>query len=99
MATQTLQLDRQTRAMIADTIAKAVRQQMESYEERWVLAQELCELLPALSPDFLRRHGDSFPRKRFVVENDHGTYRSRFMYPLHRIERMISEQHHEDITI
>lgn len=68
MATQTLQLDRQTRATIADTIAKAVRQQMESYDERWVLAQELCELLPALSPDFLRRHGDSFPRKRFVVE-------------------------------
>lgn len=93
--------DKQTRDAIAAAIERGLTQRMETYEEEWLSADDLCKRLPMFSRDWLRHFGYKLPRERLeVTDNETGETRcSRFMYPLHRIQRGIQERRHKGINV
>lgn len=92
-------LDITTRKAITQAVAKATQEAMEIYKEEWLSGADLCKRLPCLTADWLKRHGSKLPRERFEVVDEWGNLVSatRWMYPLHRIERGIAERKHKNI--
>lgn len=90
-------LDMPTRKAIAQAVSRATMEAMEVYREEWLTPSDLCMRLPCLTPDWLKHHGDRLPRERFEVVDEHCQLVSatRWMYPLHRIERMIFQRKHK----
>lgn len=93
--------DKETRQAIAKAIENGISAKMEVYEEEWVTDAKLCELLPAFTLNFLKRYGDKIPRERLSVVTWNGTYipSKRWMYPLHKIKRMVSEGQFREIKL
>lgn len=78
-------------------ILEIIRRAMSTYNEKWVTAEVLCQHVGALTPRFLKDHGQMFNRTR--VEWDErdkdGNWRHvasrEWMYPLHEIMDMIQD--------
>lgn len=92
-------LDRMTREAIASAVERAVRARMEIYDEEWLTAKELSHRLPIFGAEWLARFGNKLPRERLTVVDIEGNVRQgrTFMYPLHKIERMVAEGKHRHI--
>lgn len=86
-------LDKLTREAIASAVHKAVTEQMETYDELWLTARDLCERLPMFTVDWLARYGHKLPREHLTMISTTGDVREgrTYMYPLHRIKKMVAE--------
>ncbi len=96
-----MSLDKLTRLEIADAVSKAIKESMEVYREQWVTEAQLCEDLPMFSHGWLRLHGDRLPRERLEVYDEPSgkvLKGNRWMYPLHRIRRMIAMRELNTVT-
>ncbi len=83
-------IDRQTRDAISQAISKGMMSRMETYEEVWVTGEQLCARMPMFSKEWLKRYGRLLPRERVeLTDAASGTHiTTRFMYPLHKLQRM-----------
>ena len=87
-----MRLDKDTREAILQTVRQAQMEAAEMYNERWVTAAELCQVVTMFSKDWLDTFGYKLPRERIEVTDDTGRKRvTRWGYPLHHIQRMLRE--------
>ncbi len=83
-------MDKMLRAEIIGEVRRAMKESMEMYSEQWVNADELCQKIGCISKGWIRLYGHSLPRERVVVTDSKGTHQTGWCYPLHRIQRMMS---------
>lgn len=70
--------------MIVGTVTAAVAEALEVANEKWVSKDELCERIACFTPDWMKQHAQELPRTR-------AAYSNRWCYPLHKINRLLSE--------
>lgn len=88
------QLDKDTRAMIADAIEQGVKKGMEKalgvYGEVWLTAEDVVKQFGMISEDFLKRKGKLLPRERVEYVGEDGlVHVGKWAYPRNRIQEMI----------
>ena len=78
----------------------AVKTHLSQSFEVWVTADELCQQLPAITPKFLRQHGDIFPRRRItIVDTDGKRHSSRWAYARNEIINNFSNGVYDEIKV
>lgn len=93
-----LKIDKDTRLAIASAVREAQIEVAEIYNEKYVTGAELCRQIAMFSPNWLENFGWKLPRERIEVKCDDGKTRvTRWGYPLHQIQRMISEGRMRDL--
>lgn len=85
VAVVTLTLSRELRHALTD--------KMELYGEKWVTGNELCEMIGCFSRSWLKSYGHTLPRAQIMVTEDAtgDEHRTGWCYPLHKIQRLLSE--------
>jgi hypothetical protein len=69
---------------------RVAREAYETYNEKWVTGRTLGEYIETMTAAWLKSYGNRLPRRRTVMKTDDGkSVSSPFVYPLHRIQRMI----------
>ena len=77
-------------------IVAAVGKAMQTYCEKWVTADVLCEHVGTLTKRFMKDHGDMFNRTRveWDEEDENGQMRHvvsrEWLYPMHEIQDWIA---------
>jgi hypothetical protein len=84
-------MDRLLRAEIVAEVRRAMEEMNETYNEQWVSGKELCKQVQCITASFLDEYGQTLPRERGRVWKDGIAVRTTgWVYPLHRIKRMIA---------
>lgn len=94
-------IDKQTREAIGAAIERGMRERMEMYGEEWLSAADLCKRVPAFTIGWLKAYGDKVPRERLSVVTWDGAFvpSKRWMYPLHKILRLLHDGYFRGIRI
>ena len=83
-------MDRQLRNEIVSNVRKIVADAMEMYKERWVSGETLQQHCEIFTRSWLKAYGSSLPRTQAAVQvKDGSVKRTKWIYPLHRIIRMV----------
>lgn len=86
-----MKLDKETRDAIVAAVKKAATDMHEMYDEEWVTGDQLGEVMPFFSKDWLRRYGAMIPRERLSVKDLRGEiHRTCWCYPKKRLLRMLN---------
>ena len=89
-------------AKIVAVVEKAMTKKLEEAEEVWLTKEQLCEQFPMFTPSWIKTFGEksAIPRERISVQSEDGSgVRSRFMYPKHKINRLINDGYFRNILI
>lgn len=93
-------LDTTTRRLIAKAIEQGISAKMETYNEKWITEVELCKELPSFTLSWLKEYGQKVPRERVnVCRNGVMIPTKKWMYPLHKIKRMLAEGNFRAIIV
>lgn len=85
-------LDVALRNEIVRTVKSAMVEVHEMYDEQWVTGRELGEVVSCFSPYWLKNYGRLLPRTSIeVLKNDGTAARTGYIYPLHKIQRLLAE--------
>lgn len=85
-------LSKDIRDAVLATVRKATIEMQEVYQEQWLTGEQLCELVPFFTRDWLKRYGCLLPRECARVTDERGNeHRSGWCYPKKRILRMVNE--------
>lgn len=77
-------MDKQLKLQILAEVRAAITTTLESAEEKWLSAEELCKQFQCFSPGWLEDHGKTLPRTKVAHSN-------RWCYPMHKINRLLNE--------
>lgn len=97
--------DKETRKAISSSIERTLSKQFEMYEEEWLTDEKLTERLPMFTKEWMRRYASRLPRETVTFIDDEGNIigdikkKKNWMYPLHRIQRLISEGYFRGMRI
>ena len=95
-------MDKLLRIEIVAEVRKAMEDVNEMYQEEWLTKEQLCEQFPMFTPSWIKTFGEKsgMPRERVTVAMEDGSgVRSRFMYPKHKINRLIAEGYFRNISL
>ena len=95
-------MDKTLRAEIVAEVKRSMAEVNEMYSEEWLTKEQLCEHFPMFTPSWIKTFGEksAIPRERISVQSEDGSgMRSRFMYPKHKINRLINEGYFRNILI
>ncbi len=92
-------MDRLLRTAIAREVQRGVIDALETGNEKWITAKELCNQFQMLTPSWVKTYGHLLPRSRAGVNNGEATQHTRWAYPQHKIARLIAEGKLQDIVI
>ena len=85
-------LDERTIQEITAAVRTAIQYSLEDAKEKWVSGDELCKQFQCFTPGWLKRNGKYLDRTRVViVDNDGNEQKTGWVYPMHRIGRMLRE--------
>lgn len=85
-------MDRLLRAEIVAEVRRSMQEAMETYEEKWVTAKQLCEQVPLFNAEWLKHNWQKLPNERVRWEDEQGNvHECTRCYPKKKILRMISE--------
>lgn len=85
-------LDKKTKMEILSAVRAAVRQTMEDADEKWLTGEELCKQFQCFTASWLKRYGWMLDRTQAIVIDEEGEeHTTGWVYPKHRIQRMIQE--------
>ena len=77
-------------ALIEKVMEKVLREYFEMCNEKWVKGKELGENIRTFSTGWLKLYGSSLPRTQpIVVDKNNVEHECDWVYPLHRIQRMM----------
>ena len=83
-------MDRLLREQIVAEVRRNVQEAYETYNEKWVTGKTLGEYVETMTAAWLKSYGNRLPRRRTVMKGEDGrSVCSPFIYPLHRIQRMV----------
>ena len=95
-------MDKLLRAEIVAEVKRSLAEVNEVYQEVWLTKEQLCEMFPMFTPSWIKTFGEksAIPRERISVQSEDGSgVRSRYMYPKHKINRLIAEGYFRNIVI
>lgn len=95
-------MDKILRAEIVAEVKRSLAEVNEVYQEEWLTKEQLCEVFPMFTPSWIKTFGEksAMPRERISVQSEDGSgVRSRFMYPKHKINRLIMEGYFRNLVI
>lgn len=92
-------MDRLLRAEIVAAVRQAQVELAEMYREEWVTADRLSEVMGMFSLAWLKRYGYLLPRERAEVVEGTEMHATRWAYPLHKIQRMLTEGKLKELKI
>lgn len=85
-------LDKKTREELISTVKRVAIEILEGPQENWITADEVSQLFPFFSKEWMKKYSYLLPRKRVEVMDKNGiTTRSRWYYSRNRILRMVRE--------
>lgn len=93
--------DKLTREAIAQAIESGITARMETYDEVWLTAEQLSGRIPFFTAGWLKHHGNLLPRERMSTIDADGrmTEGKRYIYPLHKLNRMVAEGQFRQVSI
>ena len=83
-------MDRLLKAEIIATVQRATMEANEVYNERHLNDSELCQYVSIFTKRWLKDNGHMLPRTRAEWKDEKGDHHTGWLYPLHKIQRMIS---------
>lgn len=95
-------MDKILRAEIVAEVKRSLAEVNEVYQEEWLTKEQLCEQFPMFTPSWIKAFGEksAMPRERISVQSEDGSgVRSHFMYPKHKINRLIMEGYFRNLVI
>jgi hypothetical protein len=92
-------MDKMLRAEIVATVQMAQMEANETYNERWLTDKQLCEHVGVFTKRWLKDNGYLLPRTRAEWSDQKGNHRTPWVYPLHRINRMIASGEIKRLTM
>ena len=85
-------MDKLLRAEIVSEVKRSMSDVFEMYNEQWLTGDKLCEVFQLFNPGWLKAYGHLLPRTQAIVRTaDNREHRSSWVYPQHKIARMIAE--------
>lgn len=80
------------RREIAQEVRAAMVDVNEIYREEWLTADQLSKRIGCFTKSWLKAYGQALPRTHAsVVDPDGNEAKTSWVYPLHKIQRMIME--------
>ena len=95
-------MDKLLRDEIVAEVKRSIAEVNEMYQEEWLTKEQLCETFPMFTSSWIKTFGEksAIPRERISVQSEDGSgVRSRYMYPKHKINRLITEGYFRNISI
>ena len=95
-------MDKLLRAEIVAEVKRSLADVNEVYQEELLTKDQLCEQFPMFTPSWIKTFGEksAIPRERISVQSEDGSgVRSRYMYPKHKINRLIAEGYFRNLAI
>ena len=95
-------MDKLLRAEIVAEVKQSLAEVNEVYQEEWLTKEQLCDIFPMFTLSWIKTFGEksAMPRERISVQSEDGSgVRSRYMYPKHKINRLIAEGYFRNILI
>ena len=95
-------MDKLLRAEIVAEVKQSLAEVNEVYQEEWLTKEQLCDIFPMFTLSWIKTFGEksAMPRERISVQSEDGSgVRSRYMYPKHKINRLIAEGYFRNIVI
>lgn len=84
-------MDKLLRAEIVGEVKRILIDILEGSKEQWVSGDELGKHISCFTPNWLKMYGRSLPRTRAIVScKDGSSHQTGFIYPLHKIQRMVA---------
>ena len=71
----------------------------EMYREEWLTADKLVQVYGCFSKGWIKSYGHTLPRTQAIVKDKEGMHRSSWVYPRHKIARMIADGKIKDLKI
>lgn len=85
-------LDKNTRADLIATVKRVAIEILEGPQENWITADEVSQLFPFFSKEWMKKYAYLLPRKRVEVTDRNGVItKSRWYYSRNRILRMVRD--------
>jgi hypothetical protein len=84
-------MDKILRAQIVAEVKGSMVEILETANERWITAAELCKQFQMFTASWIKLYGHLLPRQRAEVATKEGTKCSRWAYPQHKIAMMIAD--------
>ena len=85
-------MDTKLRQQIVFEVREAFKQQAEQANEVWLSGEELIKRFQMFTKSWLKTYGSTLPRTQAVVTTADGqAHATGWCYPMHKIQRMISE--------
>ena len=73
---------------------------MQQNHEQWVTGKQLAAQIGCFNETWLKNYGQSLPRTRAIVTDKQGIqHEGSWIYPLHRIQRMIESDSIKNLKI
>ena len=93
-------MDKLLRAEIVNTVTQTIREMMEIYGEKWLTADQLIDNFGCFTKGWLKAYGYTLPRTQAIVTDENGEqHRTSWVYPLHKINRMVTDGRIKNIDI
>ena len=83
-------MDKLLRAEIIATVQRVQMEANEMYDERWLTDEKLCVYIGVFTKRWLKDNGHLLPRTRAEWSDSKGEHKTAWVYPLHKIQRMIA---------
>ena len=85
-------MDSLLRKEITSQVSQVVADAMEVYGERWVSGDTLQQHCEIFTRSWLKAYGKCLPRTQAAVQLEDGSVtRTKWIYPLHKIQKMIND--------
>jgi hypothetical protein len=85
-------MDKHLKAEIVATVNQAMMEAHETYKEKWLTDEQLCDHIGVFTKRWLKDHGHLLPRTRAEWSDEKGVgHNTSWVYPLHRVQRMLAD--------
>lgn len=85
-------MDKLLRVQIIEEVKRSMAEVSEMYDEQWLTGDKLCERFQLFNRGWLKTYGHLLPRTQAIVRTaDNREHRSSWVYPAHKIARMIAD--------
>ena len=85
-------MDKLLRVQIIEEVKRSMAEVSEMYNEQWLTGDKLCERFQLFNRGWLKTYGHLLPRTQAIVRTaDNREHRSSWVYPAHKIARMIAD--------
>ena len=93
-------MDKVLRSEIVAEVKRSMAEVSEMYKEEWLTGEKLGERFQLFNKGWLKAYGHLLPRTQAIVKTaDNREHRSSWVYPAHKIARMIANNELKRLAI